>query len=232
MRRRPLPRTRIPGLFSQLWQRWRGEETRIVAAVPGAALDRNQGLGLPLLVLRYPRSGSGRLAADRLEHAYRSLLMVLRPSPLEVYADVLLALPATVVVLLREPDIGACLGHARPAGMESAFSKSLAAQTGGRVGEIDLCWKLIEKWQPQPLASLAAAASIQPPDERRYETDIRHGVALLSVLFHELEHLAFPDRTEALVRQRSNHFYQQVLKAMQAERGRVYGMEVSPSALP
>jgi hypothetical protein len=232
MRKRPIPRTHIPSLWGQLWRRWRGEETRTVAAVPDAAFDRAEGVGLPLLVLRYPRSGSGRLAADRLEHAYRSLLMVVRPSPLDVYAEILPALPATVVVLLREPGIGSCLGHARPEGTESDFSKNLAAQTGSRVGEIDLCWQLIAKWQPQPLASLAVEASTDHPEDRRYDADLRHGIALLAILFHELEHLAFPDRTETEVRGHSDRFYQQVLTAIEAEKGRIYGMEASPSALP
>lgn len=190
------------------------------------------GIGLPLLVLRYPRSSAGRAAASDLERVYRRLSMVLQPNPLEVYAEILPLLPATVVVLLRDVDPGGCLGHARPAGLESDYSKQLAAEVGSRVGEIDISWKLIEQWQPRPLASLAVEASTAAAEDLRLDADLRYGVALLSVLFHELEHLAFPDRPEAEVRQRSDRFYQQVIAVSQAQKGRIYGMEASPSALP
>lgn len=232
MRRRPVPKVYVPGVWKQLWERWRGEETRAVAF--GTAGDGSNAAyrGLPLLVLRYPRSAAGRKAASRLEHSYRQLAMVLQPNPLNVYAEILPGLPGTVVVLLRERDPGGCLGHAKPAGMESAFTKQLAEEMGCRVGEIDLSWGLIGQWQPQPLASLALDAGAVDAAERREDKDLRERVALLAVLFHEMEHLAFPDRPEAEVRRRSDRFYQQVLAASMAERGQLYGMEAWPSSLP
>lgn len=225
-RHKQAPKVYVPGLWQQLWQCWRGHETRTVAFGATASGGEDGETGLPLLVLRYPRSAAGREAADRLESAYRQLPMVLHPSPLEVYAEILPLLPTTIVVLLRERDPGGCLGHARLAGMESEFSRQLAAEVGSRVGEIDLAWKLIADWQPQPLANLAAEA------EMREESGLRYGIALLTVLFHEMEHLAFPDRMEVDVRRRSDSFYRQVLAASLAEKGEIYGMEASPSALP
>ncbi len=232
MRRRPVPKVYVPGVWQQLWETWRGTETRTVAF--GSANDHNgwASKGLPLLVLRYPRSSAGRQAAARLEHSYRQLATVLQPSPLAVYAEMLPELPGTVVVLLQERNPGGCLGHARPAGMESAFTRQLADEMGSRVGEIDLSWALIGQWQPQPLASLALDAGTVDAAERREDKDLRYRVAMLAVLFHEMEHLAFPDRPEAEVRRRSDRFYEQVLAASMADRGQVYGMEASPSSFP
>jgi len=230
MHRRPTLKVQVPGLWQQLWEKWRGEETRAVASGPVAG--RDEGATLPLLVLRYPRSAAGRAAASRIESAYRRLAMVLQPSPLDVYADMLPVLPGTVVVVLRARDPGGCLGHARPEGLESPFTKQLAAEMGSRLGEIDLAWDLIGEWQPQPIASLALDADARDLQERREENDLRERVALLSVLFHELEHLAFPERMEAEVRGRSDRFYRQVLAASLADRGFAYGMEASSPLLP
>jgi len=226
MRKKRAPKVYVAGFWQNLWEQWRGQETRTISFGPWISSPNERGVRLPILVLRYPKSAAGRRAADELEHAYRQLPMILDPNPLDVYEEVLRLLPATVVTLLREVDPGGCLGHARLTGTESAFSKALAAETGKSVGEVDLAWKLIAAWQPQPLATLAAATDTQE------DRDLRFGIALLTVLLHELEHLAFPDREEGAVRGRSDRFYQQVLASSLAEKGRVYGMEVSPSALP
>lgn len=228
MRRRPVPKVYVPGLWQQLWQKWRGEESRTVAFGAQSEGSGWTSRGLPLLILRYPRSSANRKAAASLEDAYRQLATVLQPSPLEVYAEILPQLPGTVVVLLREQDPGGCLGHARPEGMESAFTRDLSAQLGCRVGEIDLSWGLIGQWEPQPLASLALEAGVVDYQEWREDKQLQWRVALLTVLFHEMEHLAFPERPEAEVRRRSDRFYQRVLAATLAERGQVYGIEASP----
>lgn len=227
MRRRPIPKVYVPGVWQQLWEKWRGEETRSVAFGAQSEGSAWTSRGLPLLILRYPRSAAGRRAAATLEDAYRQLATVLQPSPLEVYAEILPELPGTVVVLLRERDPGGCLGHARPEGMESPFTQDMATQTGCRVGEIDLSWGLIGRWQPQPLASLALEAGVVDNDELREDKELRDRVALLTVLFHEMEHLAFPERAEGEVRRRSDRFYAQVLAATLADRGQVYGIEAS-----
>ncbi len=222
-RQKQVPRIHVPGFWQQLWERWRGYETR---TVDFGFMAQAQTAAPPLLVLRYPRSSAGREAADRLENACRQLPLVLHPNPLDVYSEILPLLPPAVVVILRERDPGGCLGHARLAGMESEFSKGLAEEMQSCVGEIDLCWKLIAEWQPQPLASMAVESEI------REEGDLRYGVALLTVLFHEMEHLAFPERAETDVRRRSDSFYQRVLRAILEAKGERYGIETSPSLLP
>jgi hypothetical protein len=225
-RQRHTPKVSVPGFWRQLWERWRGYDTRTVDFSDVSPANGESSARPPLLVLRYPHSAAGREAADYLESACRQLALILHPSPLEVYADILPLLPPTVVVLMRERDPGGCLGHARLAGTESEFSSNLAQETRSRVGEIDLCWRLIAEWQPQPLASLAVESEMEK------ERELRYGIALLTVLFHEMEHLAFPDRPEAEVRRRSDSFYTQVLSAVLAEKGEHYGIETSLSRLP
>lgn len=225
-RQKPTPKIYVPGFWRQLWERWRGYDTRTVDFSNASATGDLPSAKPPLLVLRYPHSSAGREAADRLESACRQLSVILHPGPLEVYADILPLLPSTIVVLLRDRDPGGCLGHARLVGTESEFSKKLAEEMQSPVGEIDLSWRLIAEWQPQPLASLALEPEIQE------ERELRYGIALLTVLFHEMEHLAFPDRTEAEVRRRSDSFYTQVLSAVLADKGECYGIETSLSRLP
>lgn len=123
-----------------------------------------------------------------------------------------------VLVQFQDVTPGGCLGLARPRGLESPATKSLAEETGLAVGEIDLAWQLIAEWQPRPLASLAL------PEETLSQGDLRYRVALLTVLFHELEHLAFPDRPERDVRGRSDALYETVLRATAQETGNIYGI--------
>jgi hypothetical protein len=122
-----------------------------------------------------------------------------------------------VAVRFQERNPGGVLGHACPRGLESPETKRLAAETGSPVGEIDLAWKLIRQWQPRPLAALAAGS------QATTQGDLQYRVALLTVLFHELEHLAFPDRSEQQVRSRSDAFYQAALEAGIREAGGAYG---------
>lgn len=142
----------------------------------------------------------------------------MEPDPREVYADVLRALPPMVVVRFEERNAGGVLGHACPRGLESAATKRLQAETGLPVGEVDLAFRLIAEWQPRPLASMASGAAAMDDGELRYR------VSLLSVLFHELEHLAFPEREERVVRKRSDAFYEAALEAGVRGVGSRYGL--------
>jgi hypothetical protein len=84
------------------------------------------------------------------------------------------------------------------------LTRALQADTGGRIGEIDLAVGAIREWNPLPLAGLAAACNDDGPES--FE-EIRFHVALLAVFLHELEHVAYPERPEAEVRVRSNCFF-------------------------
>lgn len=199
----------MPGPWRRLWDRLRGQEVRVFESVEA----------LPILVVRHPRTRRGAEAAESLRTAWVQLLTVMEPDPREVYADALRALPPMVVVRFEERNAGGVLGHACPRGLESAATKRLQAETGLPVGEVDLAFRLIAEWQPRPLASMASGAAAMDDGELRYR------VSLLSVLFHELEHLAFPEREERVVRKRSDAFYEAALEAGVRGVGSRYGLD-------
>lgn len=209
MRKRPTPKIYMPGPWRRLWNRLRGQEVRVFDSVEA----------LPILVVRHPRTRRGAEAAESLRTAWVQLLTVMDPDPREVYADVLQALPPMVVVRFEERNAGGVLGHACPRGLESAATKRLQEETGLPVGEVDLAFRLIAEWQPRPLASMASGAAAMDDGELRYR------VSLLSVLFHELEHLAFPEREERVVRSRSDAFYEAALEAGLRGVGSHYGLD-------
>ena len=60
---------------------------------------------------------------------------------------------------------------------------------------------------------------------RKRLEDVRFHVGLLSVLLHELEHVAFPQRAEREIRSRSDDFYRAALASqLHAEFGADYGL--------
>jgi hypothetical protein len=107
------------------------------------------------------------------------------------------------------------------------------ADTGQRVGEIDLAIEAIRHWEPLPLSALAAFAGQHADDavaraEFEYQ---RFHIALLAVFLHELEHLAFPSRPEKVIRQRSDRLYVSMLRDLAAEElGVTYGFEPASRA--
>jgi hypothetical protein len=123
------------------------------------------------------------------------------------YQDVLAAVPTLVVAVLRSHNPCTCLGHHHPSGTESRLARRLAVDTGRRVGEIDLAVDAIRRWEPLPLAALAAAVQAGTQELAAELEYRRFHTALLAVFLHELEHLAFPDRPEAEIRRRSDAFY-------------------------
>jgi hypothetical protein len=153
----------------------------------------------PLLLLSYPRGK--REVALTLEKAYRNTLRGLSPHVSARYERILASLPAMVVVVLRPSNVCGCLGHHHPAGTESRLTRRLASELGSPVGEIDLAYEAIRKWSPQPLSTLALNI------ETQYLEELHFQAAMLTVLLHELEHLACPEHSEREVRLASNDFY-------------------------
>ena len=197
----------VPGLFERVVDRIRGREQRMVrGTLPG-----------PLLLVTHPR-GRGE-AAEELEAAYSHLLPSL-PLPIRSrYEAMLTKLPAMVVVLLRPENPCGCLGHHHVKGTESRLTRRLRADMGDAIGEIDLAWESIRNWQPLPLSSMAAESVGEKLGE------IHMQAALLAVLLHELEHLAYPDHAEREVRTTSNDFYSAVMdELVRQEGGPRYGM--------
>lgn len=215
--RRRRPRIHSRGLLLELFDRIRGRDQSLIQA----------GERLPLVVASYPKGRSWFAAS--LQSALCSTFRSLPEKLQDCYQDVLEGTPSLVVVELRRTNACRCLGHHHPAGTESRLARRLSADTGRGVGEIDLAVQSIRGWQPLPLASLAAAvdAAQHPPTaghsiELEYQ---RFHTALLAVFLHELEHLAFPDRTEQSVRHRSDEFFVAAMtNFVREEYGVAYGI--------
>jgi hypothetical protein len=162
----------------------------------------------PLLLLSYPTKH--RRMGEELQDAWLHTLPALRTPIAEAYRRMLKQLPAVVVVILRPYNPCTCLGHHHPPGTESRLAKRLAGDMGSEVGEIDLAWEAIRNWRPQPLSSLAAGDAFEA---------LHFRAALLGVMLHELEHLAFPDHNERTVRRTSDDFYSAVMDELLSEDG-------------
>lgn len=213
MKKRGVGRLHSPGLLRRFLERLRGREQTLLRG------PREW----PLLLLSYPPKG--RAVAVEIGDAWLHTLPALRSSRAASYREMLRALPPMVVVILRDRNVCTCLGHHHPSGTESRLTRRLAADSGGAVGEIDLAWEAIRQWQPNPLSALAAAVA-EPSFTR-----LQFRTAMLTVLLHELEHLAHPEHREQAVRGTSDGFYQEVLDELLGEEGGSarYGMQPTPS---
>lgn len=203
-------RTHHRPLIAELVERLVGRgETVIAARDP-----------FPVIVASYPRGRAIFAAAleTALRFTYHSLPQELRRS----YDDVLALTPSVIVADLRSRNLCSCLGHHHPDCAHGQTARRLARDVGSDVGEIDLAVDAIRGWEPRPLSGLAASG--QSGGESEY-LDARFQSALLSVFLHELEHVAFPSRSESEVRRRSDAFYHAAVSALTAERlGVAYGI--------
>jgi hypothetical protein len=215
--RHRLPRIHPRGLLLQFYDHLRGHDQLLIQA----------GQELPLVVASYPKGRTW--LATSLQSALCSIFRSLPSEQRSAYRDVLDTVPSLVVAELRRANACRCLGHHHPPGTESRLARRLSADTGLRVGEIDLAVQSIRVWQPLPLAALAAAVAASEHSPRA-ETDAeieyrRFHTALLAVFLHELEHLAFPERPEQAVRRRSDEFYGSAMREyVREEYGVAYGI--------
>jgi hypothetical protein len=193
MRRRSQRRqVQTPGLISRMVGAMCGRAQRLIAAGPS----------LPLVLATYPRQ-NGWLAAE-LSNSLRFTFPALTAAVKGDYGDALARVPSVIVAELRLANACSCLGHHHPELTHSPLTKSLQADTGGAIGEIDLAVGTIRQWNPLPLAGLAAACNESLRDS--FE-EVRFHAALLAVFLHELEHVAYPERSEDEIRRRSNRFF-------------------------
>jgi hypothetical protein len=220
MRHRP-KRTHAAGLFSQLLARVVGKSEALIAA----------GDDLPLILARYPRGRAHLVESlrDAVAHTFPALPGSIRA----LYQDTLERATPVVIADLRRRNVCDCLGHHHPPSSHSDFARAFAAETGRKVGEIDLAIESIRDWKPLPLSGLAAEAWV-PECDRGSKTEFaqaRFHAALLAVFLHELEHLAFPDHPEEQVRERSNRFYVDALRAqLSRDFGLSFGITTEPAA--
>lgn len=187
-----------PGLIRRMIEAFEGRGQKLVRG-PAA---------WPLLLLSYPAKRPR--IAEEIQDAWLHTLPALRSPLAAAYREMLTRLPAMVVVVLRPYNPCTCLGHHHPPGTESRLTKRLANDMGSEVGEIDLAWEEIRTWRPQPLSSLAAGDAFQA---------LHFRVAILGVLLHELEHLAYPDHKEGVVRRASDDFYSAVMDELLSQDG-------------
>jgi hypothetical protein len=214
MRKRRVDVVHPPGILERLSDQLRGREQMLVRS----------GEDSPLLLISYPRGKAD--AAKEVEAAYAHTLRSLRPEIVAPYRAIFELLPTMVVVFLRPRNLCSCLGHHHPPGAESRLTKRLAGDLGSPIGEIDLAYEGIREWRPQPLSSMALGEMGDRLEALHFQA------AILAVLLHELEHLAFPDRKEQEIRTRSNQFYTDAMEDLVAgETGADYGM-VAPSPRP
>jgi hypothetical protein len=133
--------------------------------------------------------------------------------------EALAALPAMVVVILRPRNTCGCLGHCHPPGTESRLARRLSSDLGSYVGEVDLAYESLRRWEPHPISALAAGDLGGRLESMHMEA------ALLAIFLHELEHIAFPDRVERDIRSTSNDFYMNLMQELVlGEGGVTYGM--------
>lgn len=204
MKRTTRGRIHSQGLFRRFLEKLRGHQQTLVRG-------RSD---WPLLLLSHP-TGHDSIAQE-VREAWLHTFPALTSPAVTPYRDLLSRLPAVVVVLLRPRNICTCLGHHHPQASLSRLTRRIAHDMGSEVGEIDLAWEAIRDWRPHPLSSLAAGPFFEK---------LHFRAALLSVLLHELEHLAYPDHPEREVRQSSDSFYIAVLSEMLRQEGaQGYGM--------
>lgn len=183
---------RAPGLLSRMLGSVCGRAQQVITAGPS----------LPLVLATYPRQS--RWLAVELSNSLRFTFPALTEDVKQGYRDALARVPSVIVAELRLANVCSCLGHHHPEAIHSPLTKSLQADTGGVIGEIDLAVGSIREWNPLPLAGLAASCNESSRDSFQ---DIRFHAALLAVFLHELEHMAYPDRPENEIRGRSNRFF-------------------------
>ena len=194
------------GILRRAIERLRGRRQLLVRA----------GDNLPLL-LSYPAGAID--VAREIEAAYARTLGRLSAAARAPYQPLMESAPAVVVVILHQFNPCECLGHHHPRGAESRLARRLAADLGEWIGEIDIAYDGIRKWEPEPLSSLAVG------DLGGRLPAIHFQAGVLAVLLHELEHLVFPERTEQEIRIRSNRFYSAAMRDLIAEEtGDTYGM--------
>lgn len=214
MRKRRQREVHPPGILERLVDHIRGREQVLIR--PG---DET-----PLLLISYPR---GRVdVAQEFEVSYLHTLPRLGTEIRAPYMRVFRSLPTLIVVLLRPKNPCGCLGHHHLRGTESRLTRRLAADLGSPVGEIDLAYEGIREWRPQPLSSMALEEFGERLEALHFQA------ALLAVLLHEMEHLAFPDDKEQDIRNRSNRFYTAAMEHLVSEETDAgYGM-AGPSPRP
>jgi hypothetical protein len=115
------------------------------------------------------------------------------------------------VIQLRRKNLCGCLGHRHVVVKEAPFIESHEAFQAVSVGELDIAYRPVETWQALPLSDTALDAKFLEGSRQVEFRGKQFRLKLLSILLHEINHLAFPQEAEDSVRKRSLGFYHDAL---------------------
>jgi hypothetical protein len=129
----------------------------------------------------------------------------------EPYDEILFKAPGLIIVQLRRKNVCGCLGHRHLVVKEAPFAESHEAFGGARVGEVDIAYERVERWQALPLSDTALDSKFLEGTRLEEFRAQQFRLRVLSVLLHETNHLVAPDEPETSVRERSLAFYRDAL---------------------
>lgn len=127
------------------------------------------------------------------------------------YDEVLFNAPAMVVLQLRRQNLCGCLGHRHPYVKEPPFSEAHDAFGGAALGEVDIAFERVEKWQALPLSDGALDAKFLEGSRLEEFHKKQFRLKMLSIMLHETHHLVAPNEPEKGIRERSVAFYRDSL---------------------
>ncbi len=133
------------------------------------------------------------------------------PACHEAYDKILSRTCGLVVVQLRRENVCACLGHRHLAVRERPFAELHDVFRGMQIGEIDIAWRAVSRWQALPLTDTAMDTKFLEGSrlDEFHKKQLR--LKLLSVLLHETHHLTYPEEPETAIRERSLAFYRETM---------------------
>lgn len=163
----------------------------------------------PLLVIAYSRrdAAMARQAPIAIEQDWAEA----PPSCREAYDAILADTCRLIIVQIRRENVCACLGHRHPAVRERPFAEMHDVFGGVRMGEIDVAWRAVSRWQAQPISDTAMDTKFLEGSRLEAFHKKQFRLKLLSVILHEIHHLTCPEEPENEIREHSISFYHEAL---------------------
>ncbi|MGH9771779.1 MAG: hypothetical protein ACRD4Q_08800 [Candidatus Acidiferrales bacterium] len=183
------------------WQEW-GRGRRYLLTRYG---DRSQ----PLIVIAH--SSRDARMARQLSLAVEQDWVEVPAACRAAYDEILLKTAGLVVIQLRRDNVCACLGHRHPTVRERPFAELHDVFGGVQIGEIDIAWRAVSRWQALPLSDTAMDTKFLEGSrlDEFHKKQLR--LKLLSVVLHETHHLTYPEEPEIVIRERSLNFYREAM---------------------
>jgi hypothetical protein len=174
-------------------------------------LTRFSDRATPLIVIAHSfrDAAMARLLALAVERDWAAVPAACR----DTFDEILFKAPELIVVQFRRKNLCRCLGHRHPVVREAPFAEYHEAFAGARLGEMDIAWQTVRHWQGLPLSELALDTKFLKGSRLEEFHAMQFRLRLLSVLLHEVNHLAAPGEPESAVLRRSLGFYREALAA-------------------